>query len=109
MNHSPVSNTCDQCRHWDNDGMSPYGVCRKNPPTGSGWPRTSRKDWCGEYGYPVVEAYPVIDPLPLYKTVKANHAQAEAYAVSNGLPPPYDPSQINLEKRRPGRPRKVEA
>lgn len=86
MNHSPVSNTCDQCRHWDNDGMSPYGVCRKNPPTGSGWPRTSRKDWCGEYGYPVVEAGPVMNPLPLSETV-----------------------EDNPEKRRPGRPRKVEA
>lgn len=89
--------TCDQCRHWDNDGMSPYGVCRKNPPTGSGWPRTSRKDWCGEWC-----AWVAVGPVP-------NHAQAEAHAASNGLPPPYDPSQITLEKRRPGRPKKVQS
>ena len=109
MTQSPVSNTCDQCRHWDNDGLAPYGVCRHSPPTGSGWPRTSRKDWCGEYGLPVVEAGPVINPLLHYEIVEADHAQAAAYAASNGLPPLYDPSQINLEKRRPGRPRKADA
>ena len=95
MNHSPVSNTCDQCRHWDNDGLSPYGVCRHSPPTGSGWPRVSRKDWCGEYGYPVVEAqppYPVMNPLPLGETVEGT----DFY-----LSPP--------EKRRPGRPKKETA
>lgn len=100
MNHSPASNTCDVCRHWDNDGLSPYGVCRKNPPTGSGWPRVSRKDWCGQFGgnaarY-VAEAMvqpdskegvvPVIKPLPFYETVE-------------------DDSQ----KRRPGRPKKVQS
>lgn len=106
MNHSPVSNTCDQCRHWDNDGMSPYGVCRKNPPTGSGWPRTSRKDWCGEYGYPVVEAGPVMNPLLPYETVEAKLTQAEAYAEFLNGP---DFSLSPPEKRRPGRPRKVEA
>lgn len=113
MSHYPASKTCDNCRHWDNDGMSPYGVCRKMPPTGSGWPRVSRKDWCGEWGAwvavgPVPEAEPVMNPLLPYETAEANHAQAEAHAASNGLPPPYDPSQINLEKRRPGRPRKVQ-
>lgn len=84
MSQSPVFNTCDICRHWDNDGMSPYGVCRKSPPTGSGWPRVSRKDWCGEWDTWV--ARPVSNPLPLQEPVEG---------IS--------------EKRRPGRPRKVEA
>ena len=99
--------------------MSPYGVCRKNPPTGSGWPRVSRKDWCGEYAaVPVPEAQSVSNPLLPYETVEANHAQAEAYAASKGLPPPYNPAMIFVdgpdfdlsppEKRRPGRPRKVQ-
>lgn len=83
MSQSPVFNTCDVCRHWDNDGMSPYGVCRKNPPTGSGWPRVTRKDWCGEWDTWV--ALPG-NPLPLQESVEG---------IS--------------EKRRPGRPRKVEA
>ena len=97
---SSNARTCDQCRHWDNDGMSPYGVCRHSPPTGSGWPRVSRKDWCGEYGYPVVEAGPVMNPLPLSETVEDNRA-----IFLDG--PDFDLSPP--EKRRPGRPRKVEA
>jgi hypothetical protein len=106
MNQSPAYKTCDVCRHWDNDGMSPYGVCRKNPPTGSGWPRVSRKDWCGEWDTWVA--------LP-----KFNFDQAKAYAESNGLPPPYEPVinplppyetvEATVEKRRPGRPRKETA
>ena len=106
MNHSPASNTCDQCRHWDNDGMSPYGVCRKNPPTGSGWPRTSRKDWCGQFGGNAARyvaeatAQPVMNPLPLSETVEGNRA-----IFLDG--PDFDLSPP--EKRRPGRPRKVEA
>jgi len=84
MNHSPASSTCDQCRHWDNDGMSPYGTCRHSPPTGSGWPRVSRKDWCGEFAAaPVPEAHPVMNPLSLPESV-----------------------EVNSEKRRPGRPKK---
>jgi len=91
MTPSPVSNTCDQCYHWDNDGMSPYGVCRKNPPTGSGWPRVSRKDWCGEWSPAEVGLVP----------------EAQAGPVSNPLPP-GESVEATTEKRRPGRPRKVE-
>ena len=78
MSHYPASKTCDICRHWDNDGMSPYGVCRKMPPTGSGWPRVSRKDWCGEW-----DEVLMVGPVP--------------------------EAQGDVEKRRPGRPRKVES
>ena len=89
MSQSPASNTCDVCRHWDNDGMSPYGTCRHSPPTGSGWPRVSRKDWCGEFAtasVPVPETQPVSNPLPVQESV----------------------ADIS-EKRRPGRPRKENA
>ena len=41
---------CSSCRYWDNDGISPYGLCRARPPVAQlGWPRTSPADWCAEH------------------------------------------------------------
>ena len=108
MNHSPASNTCDVCRHWDNDGMSPYGTCRKNPPTGSGWPRVSRKDWCGEYGLPVPEAQSVSNPLLPYETAEGNRAETEPVFNDTVFLDGPDFDLSPPEKRRPGRPRKVQ-
>ena len=54
-----LDDTCPNCLYWDRHGGDPYGVCRANPPTGNGWPRTSRDDWCGHW-----EAAPVPPPPP---------------------------------------------
>jgi hypothetical protein len=57
---STLSDTCPTCKYWDRHGTDPYGICRANPPTGSGWPRTSRDDWCGRW-----EILPTPAPAPL--------------------------------------------
>lgn len=39
--------TCETCHHWD--GKPPLTLCRKNPPTTQGWPKTCKADWCGAW------------------------------------------------------------
>jgi hypothetical protein len=49
MSTLSTTNLCPTCKYWDNDGVSPYGLCRFYPPTGSGWGRTGKLDWCAQW------------------------------------------------------------
>ena len=41
---------CRECKFWDHDGLSSYGICRAVPPAGQlGWPRVQPHDWCGAF------------------------------------------------------------
>jgi hypothetical protein len=49
-----TTSSCGDCKFWESDGGS-QGSCRKHAPvrhhdsTQGVWPRTFRKDWCGEF------------------------------------------------------------
>jgi hypothetical protein len=46
--------SCSECNFWESDGGS-LGSCRKHAPVRHHdaiqgvWPKTTRKDWCGEF------------------------------------------------------------
>lgn len=49
-----VPESCKTCRFWlfiseRPMGLPSAGCCRKNPPSGAGFPQVSETGWCGKY------------------------------------------------------------